>query len=175
MDSNGKRTHINTGIAYIVWKGRFEEGILLTLNHIRELIQLGAQEYDKGLIQGLPEGIRYMKKNMFKEVPEELRDAYIHNLKALSYDLFVWLIVGQLAFRSLQQQAKSYINENEADNLAQAITNNSLSLGASLLKTSVMDFNFLESIGGRGIDWTPFSISMMTNTYNNWRNFLTGS
>lgn len=175
MDENGNPTKTNTGIAYIRWNGRFEEGILLTLNHMRELIQLGVQEYDKGLIGGLSKGIETMKLNMFKEVPEDLKQAYVHNLRAISYDLSVWLLIGQLVFRSVQNDVKEYINENEADNLAQAITNNSLSLGASLLKTSVMDFNFLESIGGRGIDWTPFSISMMTNTYNNWRNFLTGS
>ena len=47
-------------------------------------------------------------------------------------------------------------------------------LGSNLLETSFVDFNFLESIGGRGINWTPFSVSMMTNTYVNFKKFLTG-
>lgn len=107
-------------------------------------------------------------------VDPNLRTAYLYNLKAITYDMAIWLLIGQWAARGLLADAKDYVKENEADNFGQALTNYSLMQGAELFKGSAMDFNFMESIGGRGIDWTPFSISMMNRTYNNFTAFLTG-
>lgn len=173
MDENGNPTDIVTGIPYIVWRGQFQEGIAVTLHNMAQYLKKGI--HDEGLIKGLPQGYEMIKNNMFGDtVPENLKTAYIYNLKALTYDLAAWLIVGNIMINALSEEAKSYVKDNQADNIGQALTNNSIMLGSNLLETSFVDFNFLESIGGRGINWTPFSVSMMTNTYVNFKKFLTG-
>lgn len=175
LDENGNPTEDEkiTGIPYMVWKGQFQEGILVTLNHMKKLLQQGFAE--EGLVGGLSKGRKLWDEEMFgDEVDPNLRTAYLYNLKAISYDIAIWMLIGQWAARNILSLSKQYVKENEADNLSQALTNEALMLGSNLLKSSAMDFNFMESIGGRGIDWTPFSISMMTNTYNNARLFLMG-
>ena len=45
-------------------------------------------------------------------VPENLKIAYIYNLKALTYDLAAWLIVGNIMINALSEEAKSYVKDN---------------------------------------------------------------
>ena len=44
------------------------------------------------------------------------------------------------------------------------MANSAFALSEAIFDASTLDFNPLESIGGSGVNWTPFAISTMTRT-----------
>jgi len=44
----------------------------------------------------------------------------------------------------------------------------------NIFKASTLDFNVFDSLGGRGISWTPFSIDMWKRTVQNWAKVIIG-
>lgn len=44
----------------------------------------------------------------------------------------------------------------------------------NIFKASTLDFNVFDSLGGRGISWTPFSIDMWKRTVENWAKVIIG-
>jgi hypothetical protein len=69
------------------------------------------------------------------------------------------LFMGNLIAAGAVEGAKSHEKDTTNKALGNAIINNSMLFSANMLKSSCDDFNAFESIMGRGINWTPFSIS----------------
>ena len=87
--SNAKRfLSIYKSTVFYKWEGRFEEGILLTLNKVLNDLIVGS--YKKGSVR---EGWKLMTNDVWNNEDENLRRAYRSNLRQLFYDLFMLLFV----------------------------------------------------------------------------------
>ena len=75
---------------------------------------------------------------------------------------------------SLDEQVKKYVKESGNKGFANASKNNALTLTSNILKMSTADANFIDSIFGRGKDWTPFAIKSADRLSNNILRTVTG-
>jgi hypothetical protein len=81
----------------------------------------------------------------------------------------MFLVMGQIVAGGLQENAKEY--SKKTNNPIAAITVN---YGASILKQSFTDFFALQSILGRGTNWTPFALSRTSSLWKSWWNVCFG-
>ena len=137
----------DTGLPLMVWKGRPQEGIIMTLNHLIAHMLLGK------------EGNVISRYTEFMEVDDPyLRRLYRNNLRQLMADLFGILFIGLLVAPSLTNAANSYAKERGVKTFPNAAMGWAATLGASMFAQSADDFVFYKSVFGRGVQWTPFSI-----------------
>lgn len=170
-DVNGELqpTTEETDLPLMVWKGDPREGIVVTATRVLGSICNGVK--NEGLVAGFKTGIN----EIWNEENPELRKLFRANLHQLWYDLFMLLFMGNLIAAGAVEGAKSHEKDTTNKALGNAIINNSMLFSANMLKSSCDDFNAFESIMGRGINWTPFSISQATRLYENWSAALGGS
>lgn len=165
LDDNGRPTDIPTtdsssGIPYMVWKGQFHEGIITTLSKMaREVLYKDPESNTVSISKGWA---RY-KENYLKNEDADVSRAYISNYKQLGYDLFMWMIVGSLLAGSLEKAANDYMKERGNDTANKAVANATLTFSMKVLNHSFLDFNFMDSLFGRGVDWTPFAAKTAFN------------
>lgn len=173
LDDKGQMTDEptteDTGFPYYVWEGRFEEGILLTLTKVLNDLVIGS--YKKGSVR---EGWKLITNDIWNNEDENLRRAYRSNLRQLFYDLFMLLFVGALVSGSLAEFVKDDIKERGNDTMSDAALNATLSLSSRILSNSTADFNFIESIAGRGLSWTPFAFETLDRTLNTFSEVISG-
>lgn len=133
-------------IPYMVWRGDYSEGIMLTLYRMKTM------------------GI----KQFLAIDDKQLRKAQMANLRQLGYDFTMWVLMGSVV--------ANQIVDNFAKKAIKSTTNPISQFGyntfSSLLRASLMDFNPIESIGGRGVNWTPFAISQFSKVWKTWVNVL---
>ena len=156
-----------SGIAYMQWKGQYEEGIILTLANIFTDWYQGDSE------TGKRDFLETLKK-YYNHEDENLRRAYRNNLRQLIYDMFMMFFFGMLVTPALLNATKDYTKDIGNEDLASAIANNSLLNTVEILNSSFQDFNPLSSIFGRGVQWTPLAIQSAERTYENLVNMVTG-
>ena len=150
MKKSGKK-----GIPYYAWKGQFQEGILVTVGNLINFTNGTFKE-------------RWMQ--IWNNPDEELRRAYRSNLGQLFYDLFMFLIMGQIVAAGLQQNSKEYIKKSN-----NPFANLMVDYSTNVFKQSFIDFNAVSSIAGRGVNWTPFAISKLGGIVESWSNVVAGN
>lgn len=150
MEQTGRK-----GIPYYTWRGQFQEGIIITMANILNFTNGTFKE-------------RWMQ--IYNNPDEELRRAYRANLGQLFYDLYMYLIMGQLLAGGLQKNAKEYIKGSN-----NPFANLTVDYSTTIFKQSFVDFNALESIFGRGANWTPFAISKLGGLVSSWSNVVVGN
>ena len=151
----------NTGVPLQDWKGRPQEGIFLTGF---ELMKAAVGKSDMTAKSGIA-GIQDLFNN--EEIDPQIRRLYSSNMRQLISDLLIWWLIGTLLLGSVETQVKEYAKSSGNNTAGKALTNTLLSGGAQILKASTMDANFMDSIWGRGKDWTPFSIQATDRLVNN--------
>ena len=135
-----------SAIPYMVWRGDYNEGIILTLYKMKTM--------------GIWE--------VLKIDDEQLRKAYRANLRQFGYDCFMTVVFGMIiANRLVKNYAEGKIKESP--NPIAQLGYNTFS---SILSASLKDFNPIESIGGRGMNWTPFALSQISKVWNTWVRIL---
>lgn len=150
---------------FVTWKGRPCEGIVVTLGKVANDIMIGDTETgDKGW--------NYMMKHIFDNENPDLRNLYRANMSQLLYDLFMLLFLGCLVAPALANSAKSYAKETGNANFGQAMINNTALLSTAMLQQSADDFNMVNSIFGRAVNWTPFSLAAGARLVNNFGQVL---
>ena len=151
VDEQGNPTKEVTDTPYMVWQGQYQEGIFVTL-----FSMIGEMVKTKDVLGTF--------KNYWNNENENLKTAYRSNLGQIFYDLLMLLLLGVLVAPALENAAKDYTKEVGNENLSDAIVNNIMLNGVAMLKTSTDDFFFMNTIFGRGIQWTPFAITTTVNT-----------
>ena len=179
MDENGMPTATNTGVPYLVWKGRPQEGILVTLSNLVRDSIFGLKDENGDILTDEKGrkmiGFSYMYKRYLTDdsnIDPYIRNLYRANMKQLFYDLFMLFFVGMFVGRSLMNATRKHIKEVGNDELSTAFMNTCLFGMTKMIASSADDFNFLRSICGQFVDWTPFSLGMMTRQVNNMWNIL---
>lgn len=180
-------------VPFYTWEGSFSEGIMVTLSSILfDSIALGLQAKND-LIR--PKGGDYQqlidsKGNPIKDPSlilqavvdqywnnpnENLRTAYRQNIKQFVYDMSVLLIIGGLVGSQIHLAVNEYNDEHKDDHtVKQAMARAALALSEAIFESSTLDFDPTESIGGRGVNWTPFAIASVTRLYKTWSRVLSG-
>lgn len=154
----------DTGVPFKVWKGRPQEGIVITTTHMLYDLLTGRRD---------EEGQKLWDLYWNNDDPY-LRKMYRANLRQLLADLLGMIIIGGLIAPSLVNAAQDYSKFVGTDSLGGASVGYMAILGASMFDTSTDDFNFTKSVFGRGIQWTPFSLQSATRSFENWGKFALG-
>ena len=110
-----------------------------------------------------------------KSIDPDLRRLYLANLRQLWYDLVMLLLLGVFASSMLQSGYNEYAKEHPNDSFSNALANTGLNVGVGIINSSATDFNPVESIFGRGVQWTPFAISSIKNVVTQYKNVLGGN
>ena len=152
------QTEENTGVPVMRWKGRWEEGILVTLTkYVSAVRETGS------LTQAWTELIND------PSLDESVRTAYRANLQQLAYDLVVWGIIGTLSCALLQDWDDELMKEAKRDNkIDESLIAAAAHVAMKCVSGSFMDFNFFESIGSPLTAWQPFSLEWAGTFLGNW-------
>lgn len=168
LDSNGLPDYTKdpvteeTGAPVIKWQGQFSEGIIVTLSNM--LMELHNNKTASEVFN-----------QYWNNKDENLKTIYRSNMIQLLYELSMFTMLGGFVGNLILDGAKDYIKENPPEgNFAQGVTNTAIQIGADVYNASFLDLNFIDSIGSRGINWTPFSISTLQRTAQNLFSFLGG-
>lgn len=168
--TNEPTTDPASGVPFIVWKGQFHEGIITTLAKMAQEVLAPNENGKRDPI----EGFRRYKEDFLNSKDLDERRAYISNYKQLGYDLGMWIIVGSLLTGSIVSTSQEYMKEQGNDTMDKAVANTAIAFSTNLLKHSLLDFNFVDSIFGRGLDWTPFALETSARTIKYFGQCMTG-
>lgn len=149
-----------------VWRGRPQEGIILTGAKLFKYAFVGNEDGEKGFSTAWNE--------IWNNNDPKLRKLYRANLGQLLYDLLMFLLIGCLIAPALLNAAKEHNKNSQNSDILTAMSNNMLISAAEMLDTSTDDFNAVKSIFGRGVNWTPFSISTINRVCTTFGNVLGG-
>ena len=169
LDAEGnptdEMTTENTGVPYMQWAGQWQEGILVTLFNVFT-----------DLWQGDSDGNRwsYVWEKYVNNEDENLRRAYRNNLKQATVDLIGGLFIGNLVFPSIMNAVNDYTKEVGNDTFTTALINNSLINTVEMFDSSLDDFQWWNGIFGKGLEWTPVSVSSMSRLIKTMTRLMTG-
>lgn len=156
-----------SNIPFMQWKGQYQEGIFVTIAKM-------VRDYWQGDIETGERNLKDTWDQYWNSEDENLRRAYRNNLKQIFYDLLMLFFLGTLVTPALIKATKEHIKDTGNDDFLASLSNTALLNSVMMLDSSLNDFNPVKSIAGKGIQWTPFSISSMTNTYKNISGMVTG-
>ena len=156
---------------FLVWKGQWQEGIIVTIGSIiRDTLNYRAEEGDN-YINALKKA--YMDKWNVDDA--DLQRMYRSNIKQLIYDILLFLIIGMGATSGLEIFADSATKKaKETGSVSDGFNASMLNLGTKMVRNSALDFAFWDSIGSPLGSWTPFSIEAGTNILKRWFNAAVG-
>ena len=166
-DEDGNPTTEITDRPFMVWQGQYQEGIIVTLAHILDTAIHGDENGVKGLKNA------YL--SYYNNSDDNLRQAYRNNLRQLWYDLLMLFFMGMIVAPALENAAQKHAKDTGNGDLGQAMINNTMLNLTAMLSKSTDDFNMAKAIFGRGMQWTPFSISTMTNTAKRISSLVSGN
>lgn len=139
-------------VAFLQWKGKFEEGILLTFWDFLK------QWYSAGSFKDA------LTAKFGDSVDPELRKTYITNMKTLMADITMWLLVGTLATAFLGDWADDEAKKaKESGNLEDAMFATFANLTFRTVRYSAMDFAWWKTISDPLLDWNPMALSHISN------------
>lgn len=170
-DENGNLdiTTENTGVPVQIWKGRPQEGIVITLVNMKRAFN---GDYE-GLENVGLKGVKELFNN--ENIDPDLRRLYAANFRQLWYDLLMLLLLGVFASSLMHSGQKEFAKDHPNENFGNALANTAINLGIGIIDSSADDFNFAKSIFGRGTQWTPFAISSMKNVVNQYASVIKGN
>ena len=151
-----KERHIPLIAPFIQWKGIWQEGIILTLSDMAK--QMVNQ---RSIIKGW--------NSKWNEQDEMMRNVYRSNLKQIGYDLTMFVLGGVIMSALLSDWLDELLKENRKNrDLSTSTILAAANIAVMSVKSSFLDFNFIESVGSPVGQWTPFSIEWGGRTFKNW-------
>ena len=170
-DENGcPTTDKSSGIPYIVWRGQYQEGILVTLSKILE-----TAKGDGGWAALFnPLKIHNARVKLMEEADLNMRTAYRNNIRQFWIDLLAYLILGMFISKQLQDAAKQHAKDTGNDTIGKALGNFALINGAAMLHSACLDFNALDSIAGRAATINVFAPKILEQTVDSISHAISG-
>lgn len=141
-------TDENTGVPFKVWKGRPQEGAIITLTHFMFDMFTGRRDEEGQSLRDL----------YWNNDDPYLRRMYRANWWQLWADLLGMLFIGGLIAPALVNAANDYAKSIGGETILTAGMGWLATLGAGMFAQSTDDFNAIKSVFGRGVQWTPFSL-----------------
>lgn len=150
-------------VPFLQWKGKFEEGILLTVWDFVKLC------WSKGSFKDAKEA------KFGDAVDPELRKTYITNMKTFASDLILWLLIGTLSTMLLADWADEEKKDaKKSGNLEDAMVATFANLAYRTVRYSSLDFAWWNSIFDPFLDWNPVSLSHIANDISGIVDFAMG-
>lgn len=138
------------------WKGQWQEGILVTLGDIAYQTLQNPRDF-----------IRHFKDKWNHEDPN-LRNCYRSNMKQITYDMLMFLVLGSILGALLGDWLKELKDENEDNtDFMTGVKLAGVNVLAASVKNSFLDLNFVESIGSPIGSWTPFAFEWTSRQWSN--------
>ncbi len=159
VDLNNVTTE-DTGVPVMVWKGKWQEGIALTMSRM----------FDWNPVQ--------MWKNYRAQVNEEdpmLRQLYRANRRQLMYDLTMWFLWSQILAGLLAGWMKELKEDKKDSNsIMDAMQLAGANMAILMVKNSFADLNMVASIADPLLDIDIMSLSWAKRMWNQGSSFLFG-
>ena len=157
IDENGnvrydlEPTTENTGVPFYVWSGQWQEGICISVASI--FSSASPSDWKNNFLQ------RWYNEDQMQ------RNAFRSNLKQLTYDLVLWLLVGAIASALMTNWMKELKEETkDSKDFSDAILLASANIACMSVKNSFLDFNFSDSLIEPMVTWTPLSLEWSGRT-----------
>lgn len=144
----------NASVEKVVrWEGNWKEGIVSTMNtFISNVYHNGWQDA--------------CQKLWYNE-DSNLRNAYRSNVKQLGYDLMMFLVVGNILAMILGSAYDDEKKNSSETDMGDALKLSAMNIAIKSVRNSILDFNFINSIGDPAINWTPFAFEYFGNQASN--------
>ena len=147
-----------SGTQFLQWKGKFEEGVMLTLFDIVKTAKFNLNPFD---IFGLRSS--WKEKINAEGLDEDVRKTYVTNMKLFWCDLFLVFFIGALAALA-KDWADDLMDENKKDpSLSLAMGATFGNIVARSVKNSGLDAAWWSAISEPAIDWNPFALTYIAN------------
>lgn len=151
---------VDTGYEVMQWKGQWQEGILLTLADIIRETWNNGHSY-KSFTDAI--------NSKWNNTDLNLQKAYRSNLQQFAYDIVTYFTVGSLIgglmlgnlTKELEKEAR------ESNGQSGAMEAAAMNILQATVSQSASDFNWWNSIGSPGINWTPFSLDAGKRLFQN--------
>ena len=145
-------------IPFIQWKGRWQEGIILTCaNVIRYAYQ------NKGLGIFNPFMLNREYEEYIRSLSPDMQIAYRANMRKLISDLFATLLMGTIIGGLATVGSKYLIKEAKASgNFSDATIASMFSIGTDSWIYATDDFNWIKSISNPLLEWNPFTFTTIS-------------
>lgn len=147
----------------MVWKGQWQEGILVTLGDIAYKT-----------IQDPRHFIEHFNEK-WNNSDENLKTCYRSNMKQFLYDTLMFFIFGSIIGGLLGDWLEEMKEENKDNtDLMEGMKLAAANIAVSSVKNSFLDLNFIDSIGSPIGSWTPFALEWAGRQFNNVAKVATG-
>jgi hypothetical protein len=144
----------NASVEKVVrWEGNWKEGIVSTMNTFVSNI------YHNGWQDAIQE--------LWYNEDSNLRNAYRSNMKQLMYDLMMFLVVGNILAMILGSAYDDEKKNSSETDMGDALKLSAMNIAIKSVRNSILDFNFINSIGDPAINWTPFAFEYFGNQATN--------
>ena len=153
-------------IPFMVWKGQFEEGIVVTLGKCLKEIWKGDETGQRGW--------NHMIQAIWKNEDLGIRRMYRNNIVQFLHDIWMWMIIGILTNLIMIPAVNDWKKKADKRSFGEAMLATCASEAVNMLKSSGEDFDMIHSIGNRGMNWTPFAIQTMDRTLTRFGNVIQG-
>ena len=158
-----------TDVPFVQWRGKFQEGIIMTIMH--ELLEAKDNITEEGLIKGI--------NTTYKELQntDDWESYYRrNNLKQFVYDVLAYLIFGAVIASILKANANNLkIEAKKNQDLGLAVGASMAYIAYRTCSNAASDFNFFDGIlSPLTVSVSPFSFNWWTNTSKNALNTLFG-
>ena len=137
----------------------------------RSYIEEGNKNFFKGLIY-----FNKARKEKLANADEDLRLVYKANLKQLTADIIIKLLVGAFLGGFIMQGFAKDLDKKarENNNFATGMFATMAKIATTSVSSAALDFDFISSIGSPLVSWTPFSFETVTNMGGNILNTAFG-
>lgn len=148
---------------FMQWKGRFEEGAILTLY---DLLKRTC---------GHRGNVKEAWKEKVSEVDEDIVNMYKSNLKLMLSDFLGWLLIGIILGGLLEGLADDEIKKaKKSGEFGDAMFASGTQLLFKTVHNSALDFNAINSLFDISLDWNPFAVSYMSSFLSNTADLAVG-
>lgn len=145
---------IPTIAPFMQWTGRWQEGIISTLN------KLSTAYFE--------DGAKHAWDSVWFNNDERLRNVYRSNIKQFGYDMFMFALSGAIISVVIGALLKDIDKQSKkAKSFYEAATLTASAVVLRSFKNSFLDFNVFESIGGPVAQWSPFALEFAGNQLSN--------
>ena len=158
-------------IPFVQWKGRWQEGIILTLSKV----VTNAYKFNglSGIVNPFKWNSEY--EEYIKSLDPDMQIVYRANIRKLIADLIGTLLLGSIIGGLANIGSKYLVKEaKDSGKFSDASIASMFQIDVHSWVYAVDDFNFIKSIGNPLIDWNPFTFSIMTNIATSVWNVITG-
>lgn len=165
VDYNAPLVHgddvASSGTPFLQWKGKFEEGVLVTL-------------WDMAKTVASTRSLKEAWDSKWNAQDEDMRRTYQSNLRSLFFDLMAMVLLGGLAAMILEKSMEVGEEAKKTKDFGDACFASGFQLFAKAMRNSTLDFFWIKSIFEPTLEWQPFSFGWAQQQYENLAECVTG-